>query len=328
MSPWNRWAVEWADNELPANDELLPTIAAGEHLAQLRIHANQPGLDLRQAVQFLFCLMLLLAMFDAARRSGNFSLVPGVAIAYWLLVALLRYRMLSSGYADVPLAFFAWMPVYALVLAGISSAPKERRGKRWTQRSKWLLVGGLCAAGAALTKQMGLYAAAVYPLLVWLWLGEQPFRATVRSLFRLCLVITVLVAPWYIYKFVDIRSGHDANNTLHLLLECHDGRSLHQRAMHAGTEVAAATTLPGAAMLLAAVAVSLGDRRSRSALGPVRRTAGTVVGCRLLLRSPQPGDARAICGNGRRHRVGKDRLPGRRDVPTKQDGPPGTSTYQ
>ena len=49
-------------------------------------------------------------MFDAARTSQTFSLVFGVVITYGLLVSLVRYRMLSSGYADVPLAFFAWMP--------------------------------------------------------------------------------------------------------------------------------------------------------------------------------------------------------------------------
>ena len=135
------------------------------------------------------------------------------------------------------------------------------------QRSKWLLVGGLCAAGAALTKQMGLYVAAVYPLLVWIWLRERPIRAFVRTMFQPCLIIAILVAPWYIYKSADIRSGRDANNTLQLVLDCHAGRNLPQRMLHAGAEVTAATTLPGGLLLLAAVAASLGDRRVRRLLG-------------------------------------------------------------
>ena len=126
---WNRWAVTWAADELPRTTSYYPQLLpANISLSYVFMQTSQVWV-FAKSVQFLFCLMLLLSMLDAARQSGSFGLVPGVAITYWLFVALLRYRMLSSGYADVPLAFFAWMPVYALVLASRSSplSPGERQ---------------------------------------------------------------------------------------------------------------------------------------------------------------------------------------------------------
>ena len=259
---WNRWAVEWAANELPAATSYYPQLLpANISLSYVFMQTSQVWI-FAKAVQFLFCFLLLLAMLDAARQPGNFGLVPGVAITYGLFVALLRYRKLSSGYADVPLAFFAWMPIYALLMAS--------RALDDAQRSKWLLVGGLLAAGAALTKQMGLYVAAVYPLLARGCVSPSlllPVSPSARPALRLYLSIGLLVAPWYIYKYADIQSGNDANNTPQLVLDCHEGRDLPLRLAHAAAELVEATTIPGGALLLAAVAASLGDRRSRWLLG-------------------------------------------------------------
>jgi hypothetical protein len=209
-----------------------------------------------KATQFLFCVMLLLAMLDAARRTENFGLVLGVVVTYGLLVAVLRYRMLSSGYADAPLAFFSWMPIYALLRAD--------HAEDASQRLKWLVIGALFAAGAALTKQLGLYVAAVYPLLAWAWTAKCN---AMRGTLRLYLLVALLVAPWYVFKFIDVRSGHDVNNTSILVRDAHDGRGLPERFSHAGALLADATTVPGGALLVVVVAASLGDRRARWMLG-------------------------------------------------------------
>ena len=56
-------------------------------------------------------------------------------IAYGLLVAVLRFRLLSSGYGNVPAAFMAYAGVYALLLARIA-------GER-TMRTKYVLLGAV-----------------------------------------------------------------------------------------------------------------------------------------------------------------------------------------
>ena len=296
---WNRWAVDWAAGRLPSATsfypQLLPTNLS---LSYVFVQSSQVWI-FAKSFQFLFCLLLLLAILDMARLQGKFGYVPGVVITYGLLVALLRFRMLSSGYADVPLAFFALATVYAIMLA--------QDAKPASQRAKYLMLGVALAAGAAATKQMGLYVAALYPLLAWRFVlrGEgagrwwkhvpsttrQDARTDVGQAFQpdssgqsqagkpdlLCVlagrclpllvgmwtIIGILVSPWYLYKFFDFRAGGDANNTLALLTDFHEGRNLWQRMAHGGAAIAESLTPTGAALLAIAVAASLGDRFQR-----------------------------------------------------------------
>ena len=215
-----------------------------------------------KSFQFLFGLLLLLAMLDMARIEGRFGYVPAVLITYGLLVALLRFRMLSSGYADVPLAFFATATIYALMLA--------RDTTDLPQRAKCLLLGAMLAAGTALTKQTGLYIAMIYPLLAWRFVlcTDRPGLARHwPSLVRICLLLTLLILPWYLYKLFDIQAGGDHNNTTRLLSDFHEGRSLPQRLVYAGSLFVEATTPLGAALLVITVAASLRDPRARWLLG-------------------------------------------------------------
>jgi hypothetical protein len=284
---WNRWAVDWADNRLPQVTSYYPQLLpANISVSYVFMRSSQVWI-FAKSMQFLFCLMLLLAMLDAARwgtvpvfadhvagkpiaqtrrwakmglspsTPDNCGLLPGIVITYGLFVALLRYRMLSSGYADVPLAMFAWMPIYALIRAD-SAADNS-------QRWKWLILGALFAAGAALTKQMGLYVAAIYPLLAVARLRRAGLAAA--SSLRLWLLIGIFVAPWYAYKYADIRSGQDENNTPKLLQDFHEGRTVPERLVHAAAAVLEATSWPGGILLGIALIVSLQDRRAQWLLG-------------------------------------------------------------
>ncbi len=293
---WNRWAIEWAANGSPRITSYYPQLLpANISLSYVFMQTSEVWV-FAKAVQFLFCLMLLLAMLDAARRSGNFGFLLGVVITYGLLVALLRYRMLSSGYADAPLAFFAWMPIYALLRAD--------RADDASHRLKWLAVGALFAAGAALTKQLGLYVAAVYPLLAWAWAPSgcrvgrvqrvppisaytdswwDSLRSAHPTCLRLYLLIALLAAPWYVYKYADIRSGRDVNNTSILVRDAHEGRDLPARFAHAGGLIADATTLPGAPLLLDGSGCVAWRATRAMAVGTLRPSVGAALGRRLLL---------------------------------------------
>ena len=176
---WNRWAIDWAANQLPRATGLYPQLLPANLSLSYVFQGSSEIWIFAKAYQFLFCLMMLLAMLDLARVEGRFGYVPGVVITYLLLVALLRFRMLSSGYADVPLAFFTLAAVYALALArniaSVHKPPALARNTDPEARNKLLIVGALLAAGAVLTKQTGLYIAATYPILAWRFvLRRQP----------------------------------------------------------------------------------------------------------------------------------------------------------
>ena len=112
----------------------------------------------------LFCPVLLLAIFDLYRVTGNLGYLLGVSLTYGLLTAVLDVNFLGYGYADLPVATFAFLAVYAFLLGG--HAPSN--SSAW----KYLLLGAVFAAGAALTKQAGLIIAAMYPVLCYLFLRQ------------------------------------------------------------------------------------------------------------------------------------------------------------
>ncbi len=260
---WNRWAVDWAANRLPYATSIYPQLMPTNFSLSYVFMQSSEVWIFAKSFQFLFCLMLLVAMLDLARIEGSFGFVPGVVITYCLLVALLRFRMLSSGYADVPLAFFALAPIYVLLLAR-SASESQKRGKL-------LFFGAVLAAGAALTKQTGLYIAAFYPLLAWRFVlrcgGPGRLRKHLPALLGMCLVMGLLIAPWYLYKVFDFQAGFDKNNTALLVTDFHEGRNLTERILHGGGMVTQAITPLGAAMLLIAVAAAMADSLQRWLLG-------------------------------------------------------------
>jgi len=284
---WNRWAIDWAANRLPDRTGLYPQLLpANISLTYVFIQASDVWI-FAKAFQFLFCLMLLLAMLDAARVTGEFGYVPGVLITYGLLVAVLRFRMISSGYADMPLAFLSFASVYALLLARHAEGAEMRR--------RYVMVGAVLAAGAAVTKQSGLYIALLYPLLAWrfvlqsMCLGAwgkaqrcpssanagaslrssashpaEPLRENLVArhagvLLRVTLLMTALAAPWYVYKFAGFHATKDYDNTARLVYDLHEGRSLPQRMLHGAGMISEAATPTGVLLLLLAIGVGLRD---------------------------------------------------------------------
>ena len=110
---------------------------------------------------------------DLGRATGQTGYFLGVPILYGLLLAVLRFRFLSSGYGDAPVAFMAFADVYALLLARSTGEP--------ALRTKYVLLGAVLCAGAALTKQAGLYIAAVYPILAWSLVGPNFFKSPIQA---------------------------------------------------------------------------------------------------------------------------------------------------
>ncbi len=130
---------------------------------------------------------------------------------------------------------------------------------------KYVLLGAVLCAGAALTKQAGLYIAAVYPVLAWSLVGRGAEGRRPQATFAwpaigvVVLVLAVLIAPWYVYKLLAIHRGADGAVAAYLLHDIHQGRNLWQRLLHAGGLLHAAVPLPAVAALLAAMALALRD---------------------------------------------------------------------
>ena len=258
---WNRWAMDWAGNHLPRltceYPQLLPTNWSLSYLflqdTRIWFFAKAP--------MPLFCVVLLLAIFDLYLVTRNLGYLLGVSLTYGLLTAVLDVNFLGNGYADLPVAALAFVAVYALLLA--------RHVPDGLAARKYLLLGAVIAAGAALTKQAGLVIAAVYPALCCLILrpgaadvpGPKGGRAPFLKAAAAAVVIVALVAPWYTYKHFDIRSGHDWSAVGSLV--AHAGSTPGERLAHAGQLLTHRLPLLALVLLAATVAFGLHDRAQR-----------------------------------------------------------------
>ncbi len=245
---WNRWAVAWARGHLPVHTwhypQLLPTtwsltyVFMGTDKVQCFARAMAP----------LFSIATPLAVLTLARGRHRFRYFAATAFAGLFLNALID---ITLSLADVPVAFFTAMAL-AELLRQDDDAPA------WQS----LLLGGLFAAGAAMTKQAGLYVAALYPVLVVALTPPRPGR--VRAAVGVSALIAALALPWYVGKELQIRHGGDTSEVSYVTHDIYDGRAPLARASDAWRRVEhAAGGRAVFAIVLVLLAASVLDPRMR-----------------------------------------------------------------
>jgi hypothetical protein len=202
---WNRWAVDWANGRFPSQTwhypQLLPSIFSlvyvfiGDSSVQFFAKAIMP----------LFPIAILLALFDLGLRTQQ--------IGYFIAICLLRFLMpfvaedVTAGYADTPVAYMAFMPIYLLLQMCDSAQVQNKKSD--------LILGAVLCAGSALTKQAGLYIAAVYPVLCYVLVLRNAPGMITRDKLKLMTVIStimlILITPWYLYTQIRIIKGLEAS---------------------------------------------------------------------------------------------------------------------
>jgi hypothetical protein len=227
---WNRWAIEWAQGMIPHGTGEFPQLLPCNY-SLTYVFIGDTGLwFFAKAIAFLFCLLLLAGILDLYYQTGMFGYVLGVAFTYGLLWAFIRYRNLSSGSADVPLAFMAMASVSALIFA--------RRAKD-RLKLKYVLLGAALAGGTALTKQGGVAMALLYPLLAWLIVyrrgspAPSSNRQTVGAMIGAVLIPLVLIGPWYTYKVSQFVKGSDQPVLWSMIQDRHADRTPLERVGYA-----------------------------------------------------------------------------------------------
>jgi hypothetical protein len=245
---WNRWALDWAEGRLPGNalhyPQLLPASWSVLYVFSRDTVVQAPALIL----QALYPLGVVLVFLEAGLRRRSVPLL--VAAPIWACLAHLMAstwgalpHVLSNGYADIPVAFFALLAVATALYAD------ERADSSW-------LLALFFACGAALTKQAGLYVLAF----VWGW-GLLAVRRRDFAL-RSGLLVLALVGTWYGLKELQIRAGADGSEIAWITGGVHFGRGPIERVLHAAKLLRAIPLLgglgwAGGATVVALVALSL-----------------------------------------------------------------------
>jgi hypothetical protein len=213
---WNRWAGEWAAGSLPVQTweypQLLPSLWS-------MIYVMMGTTELQIFPKAMMAWLPIIMFFAFADMACAGRAIIGSVAAYSGLKLLLLFNTFAmSGYAELPSGIMAFLALYAGYQAsGDKSAASDRLA----------LFGAAIVAGAALTKQSGLFFALLYPFFLWL---VSP-KGSATRIWRTISIILLLTAPWYLYRAYAIRYGGDASNILVVTQLIHAGRSYAERIL-------------------------------------------------------------------------------------------------
>ena len=173
----------------------------------------------------LFSLGILLLQFDLGITKKHLGYWLGAG-ATALFLCCLAGDLIGEGYADIPVAFFAFLSVFCLLIAQEMPDPNAVR--------KYFILGGLFVAGAAVTKQAGLFMIPVYPLLAYFLVFRRHPAFGIKGKLILVLwyvgILLVVVMPFYLYKQIAISRGLEASEIDYCTREIYAGASLLRRA--------------------------------------------------------------------------------------------------
>lgn len=220
---WNRWAVDWEAGRLPARvyhyPQLLPTT-----WSLLYVLEGRPLQFLARGVMSLFPLAVALAFLDVGLRRRRPELLLAATVSTLLMAASLG-RHIGAGLADLPVAALALLAFYPLYTRDFEPGAPGDRSR--------LAAAGLLAVGCALTKQAGLYVAAVLPAFAAGRLRPWPLRRRAAAVGALALLLVAGIGPWYAYGEVLIARGIEVNEIPILTQKMFGGATLAERGLRA-----------------------------------------------------------------------------------------------
>jgi hypothetical protein len=260
---WNVWAVDWAADRLPNRIYHYPQLVPILWSIPYVLMGNSAIEFFSSSYKFVFWLLTFETLVFVSWRARDPFLLLSVPVAFVLFRFGVGGTSLQDS-IDVPVAFFALLAV-ATVLRPASGRTQQQV----------LALALVLAAGAAMTKQVGLYMIGAIPLLHLCWTFEDrrqvaPVFNAVPGLVWKASLALMLCAPIYVYAFVTIRNGTNISEFGYLFEGVYENRSRVSRALDA-LQAAYGWLGPGktaggliAAVVFAAVNLAaLSDRRYR-----------------------------------------------------------------
>jgi len=225
---WNRWALDWMNGQLPVWTMRYPQLLPA-NWAMLYTLAGAPLQFLPKGLSVLFPLTTVGMFVDAGLRRSRPEYLLAAALTA-VLMSFLDGQYIASGYADLPVAFFALAPFYLLVIADDRDDPSRAHAV--------IAVATAFVIGCALTKQAGLYLAAIYPFLLYAFVRKHmpgiDSAARLRILAGVVAALLLLIGPWYVFKQIQVIQGFETPGAASSP-GVHGGRSFPERAARAWT---------------------------------------------------------------------------------------------
>lgn len=231
---WNRFALDWADNQLPGHTWRYPQLIPANWSLSYVLLQNTEVQCFAKALMPLFSLGVMLLFLDLGLRiqKKKSLYLLGLILSGIFLAYMYNPSFIVSGYVDIAVSFFAFLAFHAL-----HRFPEENN--RWNFKQVWWAV--VFASAAAVTKQSGLYILGV--ILVWAFIrifkNRKAFspKKTVGIILLVLLTVSIVSVSWYVLKEIHIQSGKDQSG-IELVQKAHQGAGYTQRFTRAVTKLA------------------------------------------------------------------------------------------
>lgn len=212
VASWDRWAEDWFRGEFPHSSYYYPQLLPALYSITYQFIGTADIKLFSKLVPVFFVLATLATYLRVANLIPRFQ--KAVLWAFVLLAFVVTRTMGSTfpfnGYADYPLIYFTLVIGYCFIL--LYQQREDNEGRRL------FLMMCFLAAGAAVTKQSGMYIAAIAPL-AWYWhIGRIRYSAAQSFIMvgQGGAIIFVVAVSWYLYKYLQIHLGGDTSNLAQL----------------------------------------------------------------------------------------------------------------
>lgn len=202
---WNSWAQIWSTNFIPDQTGMYPQLLPANLSITYLLMANQEVVLFSKAIMPLFSILIVFCLLEFGveqRKSGFF-----IAIIFsYLMFKKFTGDILTDGYADIPATFMAFLAFVHLFRAG-----------HILEEKRTLILGGVFAAGAALTKQVGIFVLAAY-FVIAILADFSTLKKHWRNLAISAGIAALVSLLWYAPKLILIAKDF-ANSNLFALTD-------------------------------------------------------------------------------------------------------------
>ena len=217
---WDRFARDWFANTLPKRTAHYPQLLSANWSLTYVMIRNASVNVFAKAVMPLFSIATLLLFLDLGLRRKKAVFFGGAVFFGIILRFIYVPGEIARGYADIPVAFFAFLAFYVLLQGEDFIDIKDR------------LLSVAFASSAAVTKQAGIYILGL--VLAWNIIDlfkrrKQANGKTFKSILLLLLVVLIVFGSWYIYKEIQISRGLDRSEVHHVTQRIFKGKGYLER---------------------------------------------------------------------------------------------------
>ncbi|MGM0366882.1 MAG: hypothetical protein ACQEP5_10185 [Actinomycetota bacterium] len=247
---WNRWALDWYNNRLPAFTDYYPQLIPANWSIAYTFTQNGYMQLFAKAIMPLFPLFVLLLFLDLYLKKRRTDYLVAL-ILYASLILIYAFDFIRTGYVDIAASFFMFLTLYLILIFG-----------RDITRPKNMLITVLCASAATLTKQAGIILL-VFALvfITWHLLGRKIRGKQLFSRLAILYTVPLFSLLWYLQKILEINWGQDVTHIGYLAADIHRGRNLLERLVYGITNLNGGIPLFSAIMVLAVLGIAY--RKSR-----------------------------------------------------------------